>query len=451
MLLGNQFHLGGLCLNLYHGKNGLLFRKIGMLKRQREEEPEIIKTEHPKIDLLAKIDDGKNSDNKSVEPVAEEVPMETDLDKQEMNSGSEFSGTPQMEKPLLKQSCGDAEEVSSVKSKKKSAFSSLKSSVYRKTSKVPVPSSPAKPITSHMKKENHAATTTPVATKKSVVELTEKRKSTPKFLRTYVNSMPTKEPDKLSATATRTKENPKRSQDCKTPLKTPRMAPSAWMSKLAPATPVSENTRPKSPNDGSKTTGPTPRWHILSAVCSKSLTACRNKLQSPTLSSTPFTLRTEERAARRKQASHLHRFLFSIQSASSLYHEISSLIMCQFVPNMYRNLRRNSMPRRRKQAPNSENCVKASVSKLAHFPTSTKRGGKQLKSRQKSSVTQPQSPKLGKKPNSRTIPLPSSISKYKSSNISKHVFNKNGQNTNDCFASVPEMINHENTSPNIQY
>lgn len=67
-----------------------------------EEEPEIIKTEHPKIDLLAKIDDGKNSDNKSVEPVAEEVPMETDLDKQEMNSGSEFSGTPQMEKPLLK-------------------------------------------------------------------------------------------------------------------------------------------------------------------------------------------------------------------------------------------------------------------------------------------------------------------------------------------------------------
>lgn len=39
-----------------------------------------------------------------------------------------------------------------------------------------------------------------------------------------------------------------------------------------------------------------------SLFSSKSFTAYRNKLQSPTLS-TPFSLRTEERAARRKQAS----------------------------------------------------------------------------------------------------------------------------------------------------
>ncbi|KAI3776893.1 hypothetical protein L1987_46683 [Smallanthus sonchifolius] len=48
---------------------------------------------------------------------------------------------------------------------------------------------------------------------------------------------------------------------------------------------------------GSKTPGQ--KWHIFSAV-SKSLSAYRNKLQSPTVSS-PFTLRTEERAAQRKQ------------------------------------------------------------------------------------------------------------------------------------------------------
>lgn len=41
----------------------------------------------------------------------------------------------------------------------------------------------------------------------------------------------------------------------------------------------------------------------------KSLTACRNKLQSPA-SSTPFMLRTEERAAKRKQARLLCVLLF---------------------------------------------------------------------------------------------------------------------------------------------
>ncbi|PWA91308.1 TPX2 domain-containing protein [Artemisia annua] len=48
---------------------------------------------------------------------------------------------------------------------------------------------------------------------------------------------------------------------------------------------------------GSKSTGP--KWHILSAV-SKSLSAYRNKMKSPTTSS-PFDLKTEDRAARRKQ------------------------------------------------------------------------------------------------------------------------------------------------------
>ncbi|GJS81455.1 hypothetical protein Tco_0747996 [Tanacetum coccineum] len=49
---------------------------------------------------------------------------------------------------------------------------------------------------------------------------------------------------------------------------------------------------------GSKTPGQ--KWQIFSAV-SKSLRAYKNKLQSPTIPS-PFTFRTEERAARRKQA-----------------------------------------------------------------------------------------------------------------------------------------------------
>lgn len=122
------------------------------------------------------------------------------------------------------------EEVSSVKSKKKSAFASLKSSVYRKTSKFPF--SPAKPTASshHVKKDNNNPTPLTKNPTKTV-DLTEKKRSTPrKSLQKYLASTtPAKEPDKVITT--RKKENSKvaavtsykNSQDCATPLRTPNM------------------------------------------------------------------------------------------------------------------------------------------------------------------------------------------------------------------------------------
>ncbi|KAA8530148.1 hypothetical protein F0562_004857 [Nyssa sinensis] len=223
----------------------------------------------------------------------------------DMTSGSELSGTSQMEKPLLEKNSNSNHEVSSSMSKKKPGLSSLKSSSYHKAPKIPSP--PAKPRAPiHPNKENNVTS----ITRKSTTESTDKKKTPPKSLRTLINCTPARETDKFStALVTRKIESSrvapsssKAFKDCKTPLRTPTGASGNGAPNHPSVTPKSENRRARTPVDpsatGSKTTGP--KWHILSAVCSKSLSACRNKLQSPSIS-TPFNLRTEERAARRKQ------------------------------------------------------------------------------------------------------------------------------------------------------
>ncbi|EYU34775.1 hypothetical protein MIMGU_mgv1a009392mg [Erythranthe guttata] len=77
---------------------------------------------------------------------------------------------------------------------------------------------------------------------------------------------------------------------------------------------------------------------ISTRNCSKSLTACRNKLQSPATLSTPFTLRTEERAAKRKQARFLSLAVLIKASSSSNF-----LINFFVWPILFRNSRKNSM------------------------------------------------------------------------------------------------------------
>ncbi|KAL3526346.1 hypothetical protein ACH5RR_011002 [Cinchona calisaya] len=370
------------------------------------------------------------TDDEVMEP--EEAPLQTPVTKyssnppdnfenQDMVSGSELSGTtPQMEKPLLKHNLGSDEEVSSVKSKKKSAFSSFKSSVYRKTSKVPC--TPTKPITPRLKKESNATTTTPITKRSTILDFTDKKRSTSKTLHAFIYSTPAK--GVLTPSANRKTENSriapdfsKASRDCMTPPRTQDMA-----------TPCPANTRTKTPVDGNKTTGP--KWNILSAVCSKSLTACRNKLQSPTLS-TPFILRTEERAERRKQK-------LEEKFNSKEVHKVQ--LQTKFKEKAELELRklRQSF------------CFKARP--LPNFYKERETQNNQTK---KKPVTQPQSPppKLERKPSSKkmqgTVSLPSSISLNKNGN-SKHVPEKNGRTTN-FPASLPEMIHHENASPNIQY
>ncbi|WOG93471.1 hypothetical protein DCAR_0312755 [Daucus carota subsp. sativus] len=158
--------------------------------------------------------------------------------------------------------------------KKRPVLSTLKSSVFRKVTSTPAKSMP--PLAP--RKENSY---TP-ATIRSTMESTDKKRTTPKSLRRFINFTPTRRPEKLPTPAARKTESSapdtnfyKANKDCATPSKTP--ASVSGMLKHPLVTPYTE-----------------------SKSCSKSLSACRKKLQSSTLS-TPFTLRTEERAARRKQ------------------------------------------------------------------------------------------------------------------------------------------------------
>ncbi|GFP94081.1 hypothetical protein PHJA_001552500 [Phtheirospermum japonicum] len=206
--------------------------------------------------------------------------------------GSEITGTPQMEMPLLKQHNSIAtDDVSSAESKRKSSLSCLKSSIRPK----PVTAT-ATNTTPYFKKENNDVIIQSTTRKPNVDPTGNKRSSSTKSLRELINLVPIKEPDKEPVFAAK-KGSTKTPKDCSTPGTT------KGVSKNPAATPLTENRRMKTPIDpsaarGSKTSGP--KWHILSAVSSKSVTAYRNKLQSPCLS-TPFTLRTEERAAKRKQ------------------------------------------------------------------------------------------------------------------------------------------------------
>lgn len=219
---------------------------------------------------------------------------------------SEISETSHTEKPLLKTKSSSSkleDDAASVTSKKKSAFSSFKSAVYSKKSKFPFPPT-RHSIPLDVDKENNF---TPITTNTNL-DLMNEMRSTPKSLSKLINFTPAKEPHKIPPPPPFLKKESskvapatsKASKHCATPLKTP-MATSNGASNHPMTTPSSESRRIKTPihptASGSITAGP--KWNILSSV-SKSFTAYRNKLQSPTLS-TPFSLRTEERAARRKQ------------------------------------------------------------------------------------------------------------------------------------------------------
>ncbi|KAL2523257.1 protein WVD2-like 7 [Forsythia ovata] len=351
------------------------------------------------------------------------------VENQDTVSGSETSGTPQMEKPLLKNSVQN-EDNPSVTSKKKSALSSFKSSIHRKTSKVPY--TPAKPITPHFKKEHNV-------TRKSNVDSMDKIKSSQKSLRALINLAPSKVPDKVLIPSNEKPESSgvppifsKTRKDCATPLKTPVGAAKYGVLKYNAATPRSEDRRNKAPIDpsafGSKTSGP--KWHILSAVCPKSLTAYRNKLQSPTLS-TPFILRTEERAARRKQKLEEK---FNAKETPKVQLQTK---LKEKAGNEFRKLRHSF-------------CFKARP--LPDFYKEREIPKNQMK---KSSVSHPEpvgKTYPSKKQGTVSMPPPPPPPKFltKKNGASKNVSKKKIATPADFLTSQPERINHENKSPNIQ-
>ncbi|KAJ0812143.1 hypothetical protein HanPSC8_Chr17g0758601 [Helianthus annuus] len=127
------------------------------------------------------------------------------------------------------------------------------------------------------------------------------KRSAPRSLYTLMNSGSVKESCKVNSIdstkpAPIVHSTPKR---CATPTITPLKVKNG--ENKQPVVTPSVKKRMETPVHpsavGSKTPGQ--KWQIFSSV-SKTLSAYKNKLQSPTVSS-PFTLRTEERAARRNR------------------------------------------------------------------------------------------------------------------------------------------------------
>ncbi|KAK2420383.1 hypothetical protein P8452_50592 [Trifolium repens] len=201
--------------------------------------------------------------------------------------------------PIMKVSSYDQEVLASNSKKKPpvSSFKLLKSNGTSKfTTTTPVKSNA--PISSKI--DNFA---TPMSNKKSTrVDSTpatlsnaDKKRPTPK----KVNFTPIREFNRFTASVMKRFESTrvgasssKASKDSLTPLKTPTMA-SKEMQKHSSLTPLTETKRNKTPIDSSASRNHTagPKWRLLSG---------ENKLRSPIISS-PFSLRTEERAVTRKK------------------------------------------------------------------------------------------------------------------------------------------------------
>ncbi|KAH6758564.1 hypothetical protein C2S51_018799 [Perilla frutescens var. frutescens] len=364
------------------------------------------------------------------------VTLSENLENQDITSWSEGNGTPQMERPLLKESCVGSEDISSAMSKKKSGFSSLKSSIRRKTWKVP--STPVKPVTPQLKKENNVSQ----SAKKCSVGSMDKKRPSPKSLRGLISLTPIKEPDKEPVSAAKKAASSgippsfsRTPKDCRTPLRTPIVAAANGLAKYSASTPRSENRRMKTktptddPSDpGSKTAGP--KWHILSTVYTKSLTACRNKLQSPA-SSTPFMLRTEERAVKRKQKLE-EKFNTNEEQKEQLQKTIKEKAGNEIKKLSY------------------SFCFKARP--LPDFYKERETSINQMK---KTPVTRPQTAVLGrsnskKQHDTGTVSMPSPPPPPKSS--TKNPSKKNAANPSRFLTtSLPQRITHENRSPNIQH
>ncbi|XWS40648.1 hypothetical protein CRYUN_Cryun17cG0013600 [Craigia yunnanensis] len=337
----------------------------------------------------------------------------------------ELSEGTQMEKPLLKSASTNREEFE-VTSKKKPPHSSSKVSAYARTSKVP--SSPAKftaPIRS-----NKGNNFTPVA-KKSAMDIPDRKRLTPKSSHKSINFTPAKEFSRLTSTiirkidGSRIASNSKSSKECPTPLRTPNTASTSGRPKQSSATPWSENRSARTPVNSSASVNKTARgkWHFLPT---------EKKSQSPGIF-TSFSLRTEERAARRKQRLEEK---FNVSQEQKVQQQTT---LKEKAETELKKLRQSF-------------CFKARP--LPDFYKERRETKDQM---QKAPLTQAESPALGRKS------TPSKASTAQSKNSHPH---QKSSMKNTCFKHVPEKKNqisvrsltsqvpmtaHENTSPNIQH
>ncbi|KAL5581287.1 hypothetical protein UlMin_013729 [Ulmus minor] len=338
-----------------------------------------------------------------------EVADEGSVDSQQLN------GTAKMDKLSPKKE----REVSVPISKKKTTPSSSKSSTKTTT-------------------KSTALNATPMS-KKPAVDSTDKKRTTPKSHHKSVNFTPIREINRLTSTVIRKIENSrvggasssKATKDCPTPIRTPIMVSKNGLQQHPSTTPCSENRRATTPlhpsASGIKPAGS--KWRLLPTAtdCSKFLSACKNKAQSP-FSSTPFSLRTEERAARRKE-----KLENKFNANEAKKEQLQTLI--EGKPEKAVGKLRQSFCFKARPLPDFYKQRQAPKDEMKKVPVS------------------PQSPKLGSKHTpSKVEGKSTSVPPYKSAvknSASKHVPGKDGRSRASLFPRSTTKT-RENTSPNIQ-
>ncbi|KAK4782745.1 hypothetical protein SAY86_007119 [Trapa natans] len=219
-------------------------------------------------------------------------------------------------------------------------------------------------------------------------------------------------------------------KDCPTAFKTPIKVGSE---SSALATPLSE--RRKANNDGAGEGKTCTKRRSLATECSKFLNKCKNKLQSPIMS-TPFRLRTEERAARRREAMHLYCCDLKLEDKFNAE-------KAQNAP-LRTKLKGIEETESRKWRPTF--CFTAGP-----LPGDLK-DMRRAEDLMKKVPAAPQPPKLGRKPETRMVknaPLPSKAISTKSNGSNKFL-GKTFLTTAQHRAAENAARALKNTSPNIQ-
>ncbi|KAE9590250.1 hypothetical protein Lalb_Chr21g0317641 [Lupinus albus] len=227
-----------------------------------------------------------------------------DTHKEEIEKLSETT-TPQIMTPILKGSDFDQEVLASQVKKKPPVSLSKLLNATRTSKFTSTPLKSTAPISS-----KRDTITTPMNNNNK--PSSDRKRYTPKSLQMPVTFTPIREINRFTASVMKKFESTrtgagssKASKDSLTPLRTPTMA-SKVMQKHPSLTSLTKKNRNKTPIDlsdsGNRAAGSI--WRLLSS---------ENKTRSPVISS-PFNLRTEERAARRQKATLLISLFFSSDS-----------------------------------------------------------------------------------------------------------------------------------------
>ncbi|KAL4363425.1 hypothetical protein GQ457_04G033610 [Hibiscus cannabinus] len=210
------------------------------------------------------------------------------LELEQANARASYEHNVVLENNMMNECCGKSEAAQMEKSLPKSAK---------------VTASPAK--FKAKIRHNKGSNLTPIANKSAMDS--DRKRSAPKSAHKSINFTPAKELSRLTSTITRKMDgsriasNFKASKECPTPLRTPNSAYISGRPKQSSATPWSENRSARTPfkSSGSASVSKTShgKWNFLPT---------EKRSQSPGIFAS-FSLRTEERAARRKQARNSNR------------------------------------------------------------------------------------------------------------------------------------------------